>query len=160
MINYGNLMDYTNLAEYFCEDSFIPSLKAETKDEVIREMIQPLIELDMIKSENILYQTLIKRETLGSTGIGKAIAIPHCRTLSVTDISIVVGISAKGIPFNSIDNKDVKILFLIVAPPREKNNQYLPILGKIVELVHEPSIRKALLKVKDFESLINLIKQN
>ncbi len=150
-------MNYTNLLKFFHEKLFIPSLKSKTQEDVLKEMIKPLIKLDLIKNENILYQTLIKRETLGSTGIGKSIAIPHCRTLTVSDINIVFGLSKKGISFNAIDNKDVKIFFLIVAPPHDKNNQYLPLLGKIVEIVKDSKMHKALLKVENFNSLINII---
>jgi len=151
-------MDSINLTKFFRKELFIPSLKSDTKNKVLKELIKPLIKLDLIKNENILYQTLIKRETLGSTGIGKGIAIPHCRTLTVSDIYIVFGLSSKGIPFNAIDNKDVHIFFLIVAPPQDKNNQYLPLLGRIVEIVRDSKMHKALLKVEDYDNLINIIK--
>ncbi len=151
-------MDHINLTQFFRKELFVPSLKSETKNKVLKELIKPLIKLDLIKNENILYQTLIKRETLGSTGIGKGIAIPHCRTLTVSDINIVFGLSPKGIPFNAIDKKDVHILFLIVAPPQDKNNQYLPLLGKIVEIVRDAKMHKALLKIQDYDNLINIIK--
>jgi len=151
-------MDKVNLAKFFREELFIPSLKSKTKKNVIKELIHPLIKLNVIKNESILYQTLIKRETLGSTGIGKGVAVPHCRTLTVSDIYIVYGLSKKGIPFDAIDNKDVHIFFLIVAPPQDKNNRYLPLLGKIVEIVKDSKMHKALSKIEDYNSLIEIIK--
>ncbi|MFO7891000.1 MAG: PTS sugar transporter subunit IIA [bacterium] len=151
-------MDSINLSKFFRKELFIPSLKSEKKEKILKELIKPLIQLDLIKNEDILYQTIIKRETLGSTGIGKSVAIPHCRTLTVSDINIVFGLSKKGVPFNAIDNKDVHIFFLIVAPPQDKNNRYLPLLGKIVEIVRNSKMHKALLKVEDYNSLIKIIK--
>ncbi len=151
-------MDNINIVRFFREELFIPSLKSKTKNNVIKELINPLIKLNVIKNESILYQTLIKRETLGSTGIGKGVAVPHCRTLTVSDIYIVYGLSKKGIPFDAIDKKNVNIFFLIAAPPQDKNNRYLPLLGKIVEIVKDSKMHKALLKVEDYNSLIKIIK--
>lgn len=151
-------MDSINLSQFFRKELFIPTLKSEKKEKVLKELIKPLVQLDLIKNEEILYQTLVKRETLGSTGIGKGVAIPHCRTLTVSDINIVFGLSKKGIPFNAIDNKNVHIFFLIVAPPQDKNNQYLPLLGKIVEIVRDSKLYKSLRKTENYDSLIKIMK--
>src|SRR2546430_4370436 len=70
---------------------------------------------------------LKRRETLGSTGIGQNIAIPHCRALAVNRLRVAFGRKLDGIDFNAIDGKPVHYFFLIVAPPLEVSNQYLPV---------------------------------
>lgn len=148
-----------DLNNFFQEDFFLPQLESQSKKEVLEEMVQVLYDSNKVKSKSLILETLLKRETLGSTGIGKRVAVPHCRTLVVSEVTIVVGISPQGIPYDSIDKKDVKLFFLIVAPPQEKSNLYLPILGKIVELVRDSRIRKSLMKVKDFPSFLNIMQR-
>src|SRR5256886_7796101 len=74
---------------------------------------------------------LKRREPLGWRGIGKNIAIPHCRARAVNRLRVAFGRKLDGIDFNAIDGKPVHYFFLIVAPPLEVSNQYLPVLGKI-----------------------------
>jgi len=150
-------MNSEELSQFFSPECFISDLKSTTKNDILSEMVQPLIEMNKIRNEHVLLETLLKRETLGSTGIGKGIAIPHCRTLAISQICVVIGISKSGVDFDSIDKKKVNLFFLIVAPPQEKTNQYLPLLGKIVELVRDNNVRKNLLKTKNFTEFMEII---
>lgn len=106
-----------NLSPLLLKDRINLDLKAKKKEEAIDELIL------MIKKgadAEVLSSTLLKREELGSTGIGRGIAIPHCRSLIVDKLEIGIGRSTKGINFNSIDKKPVNLVFLIVAPPRTR----------------------------------------
>lgn len=139
------------------EDFFIPDIKGQTKDEVLDELVQPLIDNEVIKNKKLLLNTLKQRETLGSTGIGKGVAIPHCRTLTVPDIQIVVGLSKSGVPYESVDQEPVHLFFLIIAPPKEESCLYLPILGALVEKLNDDKIRKQLLETKEFNGFVQVI---
>jgi len=150
-------MNFAGLAGFFRHEFFLPELVSETKEEVLEELIQPLIDDGKIKSRSLVLETLNKRETLGSTGIGKGVAIPHCRTLAISGVQIVAGISKKGIHYDAIDKKKVHLFFLIIAPPQEDSNLYLPILGKIVEIMRNSRVRRSLMKVKDFSSFLDII---
>ena len=150
-------MNIQILSTYFNKDFFIDNLKSKSKEEVLGELIEPLMVKGIVKHGEILLETLKKRETLGSTGIGKNVAVPHCRTLTVSDIHVVVGLSQTGIDYDAIDKKKVHLFFLIVAPPQDESSQYLPILGKIVEIVRDSKLRRQLLKVQDFESFIGIL---
>jgi mannitol/fructose-specific phosphotransferase system IIA component (Ntr-type) len=96
------------------------------------------------KSEGILFKMLKRRENLGSTGIGRGIAIPHCRSLVVNRLRVAFGRRPEAIDFKAIDEKPVSFFFLIVAPPLEVSNQYLPVLGKIAQLCREPDVPERL----------------
>ncbi len=145
------------LVDFIKEDFFISKLEGDSKEAVLEELLQPLVHENVINSKSLVLETLIKRETLGSTGIGKGIAIPHCRTSAISDLYIVVGISSKGIDYQAIDRKRVRLFFLILAPPNEEENRYLPVLGKIVEIVRNSKVRRSLIKVKDYVTMINII---
>jgi mannitol/fructose-specific phosphotransferase system IIA component (Ntr-type) len=126
------------LREFFTAQTVSLELESESKDDLLREMVA-LLELDA-KSEAILFKTLKRRENLGSTGIGKGIAIPHCRSLVVDRLRLAYGRKPDGVDFNAIDGQPVYNLFLIVAPPLEVSNQYLPVLGKIAQFAKDPEV--------------------
>jgi nitrogen PTS system EIIA component len=126
------------LREFFTEDVVKLNLEGETKDEILKELIS-LLGLDE-KSEGILYKMLKRRENLGSTGIGKGIAIPHCRSLVVNKLRVAFGRKPGGMDFKAIDEQPVHNIFLIVAPPLEVSNQYLPVLGKIAQFSKDADV--------------------
>lgn len=143
------------LREFLHRDAVDLDLKGETKDEVLKEMIG-LLKLDE-KSEGILFKMLKRRENLGSTGIGRGIAIPHCRSLVVNQLRVAFGRKSTGLDFNAIDSNPVRFIFLIVAPPLEVSNQYLPVLGKIAQFAKEPDVPKRLQELKTPEEFLDLI---
>jgi mannitol/fructose-specific phosphotransferase system IIA component (Ntr-type) len=135
------------LREFFSEDAIKLELEGTTKDEVLKEMIG-LLRLDE-KNEQMLFKMLKRRENLGSTGIGRGIAIPHCRALVVQKLRVAFGRKRAGLDFNAIDDKPVHFCFLIVAPPLEVSNQYLPVLGKIAQFSKEPDVPERLLALRE-----------
>ncbi len=133
------------LREFFSEDAVQLELQGTSKDEVLKELIG-LLKLDE-KSEGMLFKMLKRRENLGSTGIGRGIAIPHCRSLVVNRLRVAFGRKKDGVDFKAIDDKSVNFFFLIVAPPLEVSNQYLPVLGKIAQFSKESDVPGRLLEI-------------
>lgn len=133
------------LRQFFTEDAIKLGLDGTSKDNVLKELIA-LLKLDE-KSEGMLYKMLKRRENLGSTGIGRGIAIPHCRSLVVSKLRVAFGRKPDGVDFKAIDEKPVLFFFLIVAPPLEVSNQYLPVLGKIAQFSKEPDVPQRLLSL-------------
>lgn len=143
------------LREFFTEDSVSLDLQGETKDEILKELIA-LLGLDD-KSQAILYKMLKRRENLGSTGIGKGIAIPHCRSLVVNRLRVAFGRKPQGVDFKAIDEQPVYNFFLIVAPPLEVSNQYLPVLGKIAQFSKEPDVAQRLEGLSSGKEFLGLL---
>jgi mannitol/fructose-specific phosphotransferase system IIA component (Ntr-type) len=143
------------LREFFTEDSVSLDLQGETKDEILKELIA-LLGLDD-KSQAILYKMLKRRENLGSTGIGKGIAIPHCRSLVVNRLRVAFGRKRQGVDFKAIDEQPVYNFFLIVAPPLEVSNQYLPVLGKIAQFSKEPDVAQRLEGLSSGKEFLGLL---
>lgn len=143
------------LRDFFSQDAIKLDLKAETKDDALKELVA-CFGLDE-KSEGILFKMLKRRENLGSTGIGRGIAIPHCRSLVVTRLRVAFGRKASGLDFKAIDEKPARYVFLIVAPPLEVSNQYLPVLGKIAQFGKEPDVPDALAALTAPEDFIALL---
>jgi len=143
------------LREFFSEDAIKLQLQSTSKDDVLKELVA-LLQLDD-KAEQTLVKMLKRRETLGSTGIGQNIAIPHCRALAVSNLRVAFGRKLEGIDFNAIDGKPVHYFFLIVAPPLEVSNQYLPVLGKIAQFAKEADVPEKLSKLNTSQEFLKLL---
>ena len=132
-------------------------LKATTKEAVIEELVQ-MLRLSGPASKTLV-ATLLTREYLGSTGVGNGIAIPHCRSLVVSRVRVVVARSKRGVSFKSIDKKRARLFFLVVAPPVGDPSDYLIVLGQIAQVAKKLAKDKRLPKVKTAHELIDLIKE-
>ena len=144
------------LREFFSEEAVNLSLAGETKDEILKELIALL---NVGEKADVLYKMLKRRENLGSTGIGRGIAIPHCRSLVVNRLRVAFGRKTDGVPFQAIDDKPAHFFFLIVAPPLEVSNQYLPVLGKIAQFAKEDDVPKRLQELKSPGEFLKLIEE-
>lgn len=143
------------LRELFTAEAVKLDLESEAKDDLLKELVA-LLALDE-KSEAILFKTLKRRENLGSTGIGRGIAIPHCRSLVVNRLRLAYGRKPSGVEFNAIDGQPVHNFFLIVAPPLEVSNQYLPVLGKIAQFAKDPDVPDLLLDLDSATAFLDLL---
>lgn len=148
-----------SLLDFFEEDLFIPQLKATTKAEALKELAEKLTGAARIKDGEILERMLHQREQLGSTGIGRGVAVPHGRSLAIERLTVVFGRSEAGIEYDAMDGKPVHLIFLTVAPPQERSNLYLPVLGKIVEMVKSARVRKQLLGAATFAEISGIISE-
>jgi mannitol/fructose-specific phosphotransferase system IIA component (Ntr-type) len=143
------------LKDFFTADAVNLDLESDAKDDILRELVG-LLKLDA-RSESILFKTLKRRENLGSTGIGKGIAIPHCRSLVANRLRLAYGRKLQGVDFNAIDGQPVNHFFLIVAPPLEVSNQYLPVLGKIAQFAKEPEVPARLMEIASPGAFLDLL---
>ena len=143
------------LRELFSADAVKLDLQAESKDDILQELVS-LLRLDP-KSEATLFKTLKRRENLGSTGIGQGFAIPHCRSLVVNRLRLAYARKIPGIDFTAIDGAPVYNFFLIVAPPLEVSNQYLPVLGKIAQFCKDPDVPRLLQALRTPEEFLELL---
>ena len=145
------------LRELFTEDVVKLDLESDSKDDVLEELVG-LLGLDE-KASATLLKTLKRRERLGSTGIGKGIAIPHCRSLVVNRLRLAYGRRPEGLEFNAIDGAPVQNFFLIIAPPLEVSNQYLPVLGKIAQFAKDPDVPTLLAQLETVDDFLDLLSE-
>jgi mannitol/fructose-specific phosphotransferase system IIA component (Ntr-type) len=143
------------LRELFTADVVKLDLESDTKEDALQELVT-LLALEP-RAEATLFKTLKRRENLGSTGIGKGIAIPHCRSLVVKRLRLAYGRKKSGLDFNAIDGAPVQNLFLIIAPPLEVSNQYLPVLGKIAQFAKDPEVPGRLLELESVDEFLALL---
>ncbi|MFN0179706.1 MAG: PTS sugar transporter subunit IIA [Gemmatimonadales bacterium] len=133
------------------------ALQSTNRDDTITEMIG-LLGVDE-RTQGVIARLIQRREQTGSTGIGRGIAIPHCRSLAVTRLRLSFGRSVHGIDFAADDQRLVHGVFLIVAPPNEISNQYLPVLGRIAQLAKEPDTLDRLQRLEAVDDFFALLDQ-
>ena len=143
------------LSDFLGRTSVSFDLRSSTKDAVIDDLVG-LLHLDERTAQQ-LGRLLKRREALGSTGFGRGIAIPHCRALGVADLRIGFGLHREGIDYEAVDGKPVHAFFLIVAPPNEVSNQYLPVLGRIAQFAQNSDVPERLKTLRTPEELFALL---
>jgi PTS system nitrogen regulatory IIA component len=143
------------LRDFFDTDSFALPLQATTADQVLPELVG-LLRLDERSSATLL-KVLSRREELGSTGVGRGIAIPHGRSLMVSRVRLAYAYSPAGVPWRALDARPVHHFFLIVAPPIEVSNQYLPVLGKIATFAKDSDVPDRLSRITTPEEFFRLL---
>ena len=146
------IMDFLN------EKAVCANLKAQDKQGVIRELIDLLYKTGAIKDKEELYSTLLSRESLGSTGIGQGIGIPHGKSDKVKQLVAAFGLSRKGVNFDSLDGEPVYIFFLLVAP-EESAGPHLKALARISRLLKDKYFRDLLRGAKDEKEIIRILSE-
>jgi mannitol/fructose-specific phosphotransferase system IIA component (Ntr-type) len=131
------------------------TLQGQTKD-AIRDELVALLRLDD-RSTETLARLIRRREALGSTGVGRGIAIPHCRSLAVNRLRLAFGLHGQGVDYDAIDDKPVHVFFLIVAPPVEVANQYLQVLGRIAQFAQQANVAERLRTLTSPDQLFALL---
>lgn len=134
-------------------DCNLCELEATDKFSAIKELTLKTESLKMLSDLDKFHENVIIREESMSTGLGKGVAIAHGNCSENEKLIVALGVSRKGIEFNSIDQKPVNILFLVANPPNSQK-EYLYILSAIVKMLRHESFRRSLLSSKD-PSLMN-----
>ena len=130
------------LSDLFAPDAIALVLDASSKEAALAAMVA-LLRVDEATADT-LRRMLQRREQLGSTGVGRGIAIPHCRSLVVPRLRMAYGRLSEGLSYDAIDGRPVHHIFLIVAPPVELSNDYLPVLGRLAGFAKEAGIPERL----------------
>ena len=151
------MLDVIRITDYISEDLVSLDLKAKNRDEVLVELSKLLEKSENIESENNdVYKALIDREKLGSTGIGKGVAIPHAKTESAKKLTVAFGISRKGIDFKSLDDENVNLFFVFASLNRD-SQIYLKVLARISRLIKEEEFRTRLYNCSSPKEVISCI---
>jgi mannitol/fructose-specific phosphotransferase system IIA component (Ntr-type) len=149
--------DSTLIESFLRPALFIPSLHSRKKPAVLEELLQALVLTGVTKDPGAVLDLLLQREGMGSTGIGKGVAVPHARSTLIYDRAVVFGRSVRGVDFDSADEGPAHLIFLTVAPPSDSDPVYLQLLAEIVRGVRLAKTRQKLLDAPDFASVQEIL---
>ncbi len=144
------------IADFLNEKAITASLKATTKEGILRELVDLLAKAEGIKNKEDLVKVLLNREALGSTGIGQGVGIPHGKTNAVKKLVAAFGISRQGVNFDALDGEAVFIFFLLVAP-EDSAGPHLKALARISLILKDKFFRESLKAMTDEKAILRLI---
>ena len=133
-------------------------IEAEDKDEAFEELVDHYCQIDNSGARKEILEAINIREAKMSTGIHKGIAVPHGKTSAVKSIRGVLGISKKGVQYDSLDGEPVYLLFMIISPMEDSQN-YLKILKHLADLIEIPQFRIDLLSQKESQGAFRVIRK-
>jgi len=133
-------------------------LTSTDKEGILKELVDVLAEAKDLGDRKAIVKALLERESLGSTGIGQGIAIPHGKTDKVKELVAVLGVSRKGVNFDALDGEPVYIFFLLVAP-KDTAGPHLKALAQISRLLRDNYFCELIKRCQTPEELYELIKR-
>jgi PTS system nitrogen regulatory IIA component len=146
------------ITQWLKQDLIIERLKGKNGEEVLKEMVNFLKDKHYVSKDKELFQKLIDREKLGSTGIGEGIAIPHCKFKGIKNPIILLAISQKGVDFNSLDGKPVYVFFLVITSS-DNPSLHLKILASVAHIARKgENLIKNFLSAKNASQIFEIIK--
>ncbi len=140
-----------DLCDLLAPDDIMASLQASSKKHALQELANVAAERTGIDAREI-FNTLLQRERLGSTGLGRGIAIPHVKLQGLKGIVCLFARLDAPIEFESHDNEPVDLIFLLLAPDHASGD-HLKALASISRVVHQPSMLDALRSASDAAAL-------
>ena len=146
------IMDFLNERAVACD------LKAQTKEGVIRELVELLVRAGAVKEKDVdtLVDILKNREALGSTGIGQGVAIPHGKSNFIPQLIGAFGVSKAGVDFSALDGAPAHLLFLLMAP-EDSAGPHLKALARISRLLKDRHVRETLKQARDEHTILKVL---
>ncbi len=145
------------LSDILKEKFICLALKEKSKNKVIAELVELISLSGKLKDKKIFYNAILKREKLGSTGIGNGVGIPHAKSGKVDGFIIAFGRHLSGIDFGALDGEKT-YLFFILASPEADVGGHLKILADISRLVKDKFIIERLKNARDKKEILKVIK--
>ena len=145
-------------ADFVASGAIKAEVTADDKEGVIREIVAALQGADKIAADEVesIVKAILKREELGSTGIGRGVAVPHTKHPSVQRLVGTVAVSNEGIDFNSLDGEKVQLFFLLISPP-DRPGDHLRALENISRQLRDDTFCRFLKQAKTADDIRQLL---
>jgi PTS system fructose-specific IIA component/PTS system nitrogen regulatory IIA component len=147
-------------ADFICGEAISANLAADDKEAVITEIVQSLVKAGKINEDDQsgIIGAVMKREELGSTGIGRGVAVPHTKHVSVEKLVGTVAISEAGVDFDSLDGDKVQLFFLLISPP-DRPGDHLRALENISRQLRDDAFCRFLKQSKTAKDIQQLLEE-
>jgi mannitol/fructose-specific phosphotransferase system IIA component (Ntr-type) len=147
-------------ADFVSREAIRAELTADDKQGVIREMVQALVAASKLPESEYesIVKAIMKREELGSTGIGRGVAVPHTKHPSIDRLVGTVAVSSEGVDFDSLDGERVHLFFLLISPP-DRPGDHLRALENVSRQLRDETFCKFLKQAKNTEDIVQLLEE-
>ena len=133
-------------------------LTSNSKSEIIKELVHVLLEAGKITDADTIYNVIMKREALGSTGLVEGIAVPHAKSDAVDALTLAIGIKPGGVDFDALDAKPSNLFFLMLAPP-DQSGPHIEALAEIARLTKSGAFCRALIGARSAQAVVDLFRE-
>jgi mannitol/fructose-specific phosphotransferase system IIA component (Ntr-type) len=146
------------MSDFVVKEAIVPDLKAATKETVIREMVSSLRDAGYFRGGELedIVKAVLKRELLGSTGIGRAVAIPHSKHSAVDRLVGTVAVSRGGVGFDSLDGEPVHVFVLLISP-QDRPGDHLRALENVSRSLRDDHFVRSLRQATTREQIWELL---
>lgn len=146
------------LLEFIEPKAIVPSLKSTYRDDAIAELFTSLVGVGLFSAETSdeLMAKVLEREMRDSTGFGMGIAVPHAKHAKVTKMLAAIGISKKGIDFQSLDRQPVYSIILLLSPA-DRPEEHLQAMESIFTCLNRDSFRRSLRNAENAQTIVGLL---
>lgn len=145
------------LTDFLTQDGVVPALRVSSKKQALQEVAARAAELSGLPEREI-FDTLLQRERLGSTGIGQGIAIPHGKLAKVEKLFGVFARLERPIDFESLDGEPVDLVFVLIAP-ESAGADHLKALARVARVLRDPATTQKLRSARDVDALYAVLTQ-
>jgi mannitol/fructose-specific phosphotransferase system IIA component (Ntr-type) len=148
------------MSDFVVREAIIPDLVAVTKEGVIREMVESLRAAGQFRGADVedIVRAILKREFLGSTGIGRGVAIPHTKHAGVERLVGTIAVSHKGVAFESLDGEPVYVFVLLISP-QDRPGDHLRALENVSRCLRDDAFVRALRAATTREEIVRLLER-
>ena len=146
------------LLDFLAPAAVIPALRASNKKQALQEISEVAARLTGLE-ERAVYEVLLQRERLGSTGIGDGVAIPHAKFAKLDSIFGLVARLDKPIDFEALDDQPVDLMFVLLAP-ETAGADHLKALARIARVLRSPGVIERLRMTRDADALYAVLTQS
>lgn len=143
------------LFDFIDQKTIITELKSTDKKNVLEELSLPVSEITQIEHKELV-RVLIERENLGSTGIGNGIGIPHGKLKSLKTLILGIGLSRKGVDFDTMDGKPAYLFFLLLTPDNS-TDLHLKLLARISKILKNEAFKEKIMRATKPDEVLQLI---
>ena len=138
---------------------YISELKLKRKDSILQELVDRAHHAGVVRDAGLLRETLLLRERLGTTAIGKGVAVPYARTVAVTETRLMVARSKRGIPWDAPDELPVHIILLALSPAECSEELHFELLSRAVAVARLQRNRQKLIEAGSFEAVAAVLRE-
>lgn len=150
--------DEMKILDVLHPDAILADLEARDKKGCLEELVGPISDITGLKHSDLV-RVLMDRERLGSTGIGDGIGIPHGKIKGLDSMIIGLGLSKRGVDFDSMDGRPTHLFFTLITP-EQSTGLHLKLLARISRLLKDESFRHSLITAETRDEILNIIKQD
>jgi len=147
------------MVDFLQAEAIKVGLEAKNKSGIIEELLELLVQIGKVEDKSSVLNAIFEREKIGSTAIGKGVAIPHAKSDDVAEVTAACGISFEGVDFGqAVDDEPVRLFFLLVAP-NDAAGPHLKALARLSRLLHNSDFRESLMRATTKEELFSVISE-